>query len=189
MNNPVDFWGLIAEANSIAQGSMERKCDLIRRTVSALPANEAQAFSHCFDEAMKRAYSWELWGAAYVINGGCSDDTFSDFRASLISRGRAAFDNAIADPDSLANEPFDENEWFFEGFQYAVHEGAESALSPQKLSALQMPGEPSGKAWDENPEVLKAQYPKLWARFEETAVAQPQPKPEINSKKAWWRFW
>lgn len=36
---------------------------------------------------MYRAYTWELWGAAYVINGGCSDDTFEYFRAALIALG------------------------------------------------------------------------------------------------------
>jgi hypothetical protein len=33
---------------------------------------------------MDRGYSWELRGAAYVINDGCGDDTFNDFRSSLI---------------------------------------------------------------------------------------------------------
>ena len=27
------------------------------------------------------SYDWGLWGAAYVIDGGCSDDNFDYFRA------------------------------------------------------------------------------------------------------------
>ena len=34
---------------------------------------------------------------------GCSDDGFDYFRGWLIARGRQAFDQAVADPDALAN--------------------------------------------------------------------------------------
>ena len=52
---------------------------------------------------MADAYTWDLWGAAYLINGGCSDDGFAYFRSWLISRGRAAYEEAVRDPDSLAD--------------------------------------------------------------------------------------
>jgi hypothetical protein len=147
----------------------------------------ATAFSRHFDEAMNRAYNWDLWGAAYVMNGGCGDDAFSDFRASLVSRGRKAFEGAFAAPDSLANEAFDEEAWFFEGFQYAVHEGAEAAISPQELSVVPTPSEPSGSPWEENPEVLKERYPLLWSKFEEMWL--PQSKSGIQKPKPWWKLW
>jgi hypothetical protein len=73
--------------------------------------NDANDFAILFDTMMDRAYSYKLWGAAYVIHGGCDNDTLDDFRSSLISRGRSYFERAIADPDSLADEPFDET-WF-----------------------------------------------------------------------------
>jgi hypothetical protein len=88
-----------------------------------LPARDANDFASLFDTMMDRAYSYKLWGAAYIIHGGCSDDTLNDFRSSLISRGRSCFGGAIAGPDSLADEPFDESAWFYEGYQYAVAAG------------------------------------------------------------------
>ncbi|MFI6699745.1 DUF4240 domain-containing protein [Streptomyces sp. NPDC050509] len=46
-----------------------------------------------------------MWAAAYLIGGGCSDDSFMDFRAGLIALGRDWYEKAAADPDSLAEHP------------------------------------------------------------------------------------
>jgi hypothetical protein len=48
---------------------------------------------------MNRAYPWDLWGAAFVINGGCSDDGCERFRARLIMQGRDVFERALDDPE------------------------------------------------------------------------------------------
>ena len=37
---------------------------------------------------MDDSYRWDLWGAAYLANGGCSDDGFDYFRGWLIGQGR-----------------------------------------------------------------------------------------------------
>lgn len=50
---------------------------------------------------MADSYRSSLWAAAYVINGGCSDDGFDYFRGWLILQGRETFGQAVADPDSL----------------------------------------------------------------------------------------
>ena len=185
--NIEEFWKLIDKANEQSQGDMERKSELVRSAVGSMSPEAAIAFSRHFDEAMSRAYTWGLWGAAYVMNGGCSDDTFSDFRASLVSRGEKVFEGAVAAPDSLANEAFDEEAWFYEGFQYAVHEGAESAISSQELSVVAAPKEPSGSPWEEKPEVLKELYPLLWKKFEQMWLV-PSESPS-QEKKPWWKLW
>lgn len=119
----VKFWQLVDAAHHASGGDMDRKCGLLRDAVSRLSGAEAGAFSALFDAKMDEAYTWALWGAAYVIDGGCSDDAFCDFRASLVSRGRQAFAQATADPDALAHAAFDADAWFYEGFQYAVADG------------------------------------------------------------------
>lgn len=182
-----EFWKLIGDAHQESQGDMDRKCELVQKAVESMSPEAAVAFSKHFDESMNRAYSWSLWGAAYVINGGCGDDTFSDFRASLVSRGQTAFENAVADPDSLAAETYDEDAWFHEGFQYAVHEGAEVAISPQELSVVPSPGEPIGAPCQESPEMLKERYPLLWTKFEKM-WASPSDV-QIEKSKPWWKFW
>jgi hypothetical protein len=37
--------------------------------------------------------------------GGCSDDSFLDFRAGIIAQGREWYDKVLASPDSLADHP------------------------------------------------------------------------------------
>ncbi|MCG8638513.1 MAG: DUF4240 domain-containing protein [Desulfobacterales bacterium] len=182
-----EFWELIETAGQQSQGDMECKCAFVQKAVAAMPPDAAIAFSKYFDESMNRAYTWGLWGAAYVVNGGCGDDTFSDFRASLISRGKKAFESAIADPDSLADEAFDEEVWFYEGFQYAVHEGAEAAISPEKLTVSAIPNEPSGTAWEEEPDVLKVLFPKLWKKFGH--IWSLPNEPAASKPRPWWKLW
>jgi hypothetical protein len=56
-------------------------------------------------DLMADSYRAPLWAAAYLINGGCSDDGFDYFRGWLIAQGRAVFERAVADPDALADHP------------------------------------------------------------------------------------
>lgn len=155
------FWTIIQRAHEGSDGDMDSKCEALLQQLATLPGDEAIDFARLFDEAMNRAYDWSLWGAAYVINGGCSDDAFSDFRAALISRGRAAFEQALANPESLADEPFDADAWFYEGFQYAVSDGVEAAAGSRPRH--EMPSRPAGAAWDEDD--VETLFPKLSAKF------------------------
>lgn len=157
------FWEVVQLAHDQANGDMDEKCKRIKTALSQLPIEDAKQFAHLFDSMMDRAYSWPLWGAAYVIPGGCGDDTFSDFRASLISRGRNAFERAISEPESLALEDFDEDAWFFEGYQYAVNDGVEAAVGSVLEREKPYPDEPSGKAWDEDK--VYELYPNLSKKF------------------------
>jgi hypothetical protein len=54
---------------------------------------------------MADSYRNLLWAAAYLINGGCSDDGFESFRCWLIVQGRTVFERSVADPDTLADLP------------------------------------------------------------------------------------
>ncbi|MEU2625151.1 DUF4240 domain-containing protein [Streptomyces sp. NPDC007157] len=73
--------------------------------LSALPAEEILAFEHRFSRLRDAVYRWEVWAAAYLIGGGCSDDRFSDFAAGLVALGREWYERAAACPDSLAEYP------------------------------------------------------------------------------------
>ena len=157
------FWSIVEDCHAASGDDMDRKDRLIKVAASKLSASDVESFGAIFDRMMDAAYSYPLWGAACIIHGGCSDDTFSDFRASLISRGRAAFENALKDPDSLANEDIDEEAWFHEGFQYGVTEGVQAVLGRRPSRATPSPAEPSGKQWDEAE--LKELFPRLTERF------------------------
>ena len=185
--NEEKFWELIQDAAKQSDGVMDVKCERVKVAINHLSIEDAKIFSGIFDDKMDRAYSWPLWGAAYVMGGGCSDDTFIDFRSSLISRGKEKFDEALSNPDSLASEEFDEDAWFFEGFQYAVAESVESVIGAALPRNSPHPKDPSGTPWDEDSDELKAKYPKLWIAFEDNWSAPEQSfSPE---SKPWWKFW
>ena len=84
------FWQMIDLADS--------PTDLHRR-LAALEDPDLVDFEVHHRQAFADSYDWGLWGAAYVIDGGCGDDSFDYFRAYLISRGRTVFETALDDPD------------------------------------------------------------------------------------------
>lgn len=157
------FWEIVQQAHDHADGDMDRKCEILMSAITKLSKDDARAFLGIFHATMDHAYSWPLWGAAYIINGGCGDDTFSDFRASLISRGRIAFERAIADPESLATEDFDEDSWFYESYQYAVTDAVKAVAGSIQPRDPPYPNESSGEKWSEDQ--VYGLYPRLSEKF------------------------
>jgi hypothetical protein len=94
------FWNLItAAAPTTDDGRV-----LVARLVT-LPDADLRDFEVILNRLLRDAYRWDLWGAAYLINGGCSDDGFEYFRCWLIAQGRATYAEALRDPDTLADHP------------------------------------------------------------------------------------
>src|SRR5262245_27112681 len=73
----------------------------VRTALVRLGRDETADFVRLFDDALDGLYTWDLWGVAYLVQGGCSDDAFENFRAWVISRGRAAWELAVRDPNAL----------------------------------------------------------------------------------------
>ncbi|MBV1941234.1 DUF4240 domain-containing protein [Streptomyces sp. BV286] len=105
--NKEQFWQLIEAARN--QTSNLNDGELVaRRAASQLatyPAEEIVASQQVLWDLMADSYTNPLWAAAYVINGGCSDDGFDYFRGWLIAQGREVFERIVADPDALAEVP------------------------------------------------------------------------------------
>lgn len=158
MNEQI-FWAIIQRAHDQSQGSMYAKCEAITTEIAKLSEEDALAFSELFDAMMDKAYTWSLWGAAYLINGGCEEEAFSDFRAALISRGQEAFEQAITSPDSLADGDFDEYAWVLESYESAVAEGIEAVLGFEPERKHSHPDQPAGEKWAEKN--LNQLYPKI----------------------------
>src|SRR5262249_47624836 len=130
-----------------------------------LPLEELGSFEAHFDRCLDRAYTHALWGAAYVIGGGCSDDGFWDFRSTLITCGRDIFEKALRDPDSLAELDRELGENLqVEGLQYLTGKVAERLGGDLPDRAQPHPIEPSGRRWDES-EVAKL-YPRLAEKYD-----------------------
>ncbi|MFC7243740.1 DUF4240 domain-containing protein [Catellatospora aurea] len=99
-----EFWTIVAKARQSAGDSSDAE-EVAERTLallSALPPEQIAALARPLWDLRARSYRWELWQAAYLINGGCSDDGFEYFRGWLLAQGRETFELAVADPDTLA---------------------------------------------------------------------------------------
>jgi Protein of unknown function (DUF4240) len=101
------FWNLIGAASlrvaDPADG--EAIAALAAFALSHFPREEIIAAQRVLTGLMAASYRKPLWAAAYLINGGCSDDGFEYFRGWLIAQGREVFEHAVAAPDSLADLP------------------------------------------------------------------------------------
>lgn len=153
-----EFWAIIEASKNAAEDFYERPAAL-RDILVAKEPNELVEFYECYIDQIESAYRWDLWGAAYLINGGCSDDGFDYFRDWLISEGREVFEAALADPESLAAlEQLEETE--LEEMRYVADEVYEkktgAAMQPRQREYKE---EPAGEAWDED--ALYSLYPKL----------------------------
>ena len=94
------FWDHIRESRHADPASHAER---LTARLAKLPPEEILDFVYLWSTVNCRAYRRDLWGAAYLINGGCSDDGFRDFRTWLILQGRIVYEAALADPDSLAD--------------------------------------------------------------------------------------
>jgi hypothetical protein len=162
------FWSIIAATLPDAT-SQRAQIESLTRQLEALSTEDVAAFQTEFDRKMGDAYSWDLWGAAFVIHGGESDDGFDYFRCWLISKGRAFYEAALADPDGLATLlPVDaEGPLEFEGPAYIAFGiwQKRTGLGPKDFPNEAVSAEPKGEPFKESEADLSRRYPKLWARF------------------------
>jgi hypothetical protein len=165
------FWRIIGRA---AESGHEAQVQALRMALRELTLEETISFEAAFRRYLNKAYTWDLWGAAHVIHGGCSDDGFEYFRRWLVSRGRDVYDAALTNPDSLANWTCSQghrNVWEFEEIYYVAREvfkekGGEGDVRDHSEPEAGLGGpEPSGEPFAEDEEHLARRYPKLWHRF------------------------
>jgi len=157
-----EFWDLVDKTRDESQDDQDQHLELMRNALAALPEQEILDYERLFDDLMDRAYTHDLWAAAYILNGGCSQDGFMDFRAWLISQGQSVYGQALNNPESLVDrvacEEFVEFERFLSVSWHAWEQktGVEFPHESRELPKL------TGDDWDEDD--LEHKYPKLWAK-------------------------
>lgn len=170
-----EFWDIIERAGQRARrtedmdGNQERFEDALRHLLCARGPDAVLAFDHHLDARMRDAYHWDLWDAAVLIEQGCGDDGFQDFRAWIISMGREVYEQALHNPDSLAGPSSrpDVEACFFEGllavseFLYEDMTGSELPYGPRRP----YPRGPQGIKYDRGNLDLERRFPALWALY------------------------
>src|SRR6185312_99877 len=98
------FWDII-EAARAHIGPGRPFDEVLTSRLASLTRQDILAYQERFDQVHAAVYRRDLWAAAYLIGGGCSDDSFIDFRAGLIAQERDWYEQAMTSPDSLAGHP------------------------------------------------------------------------------------
>lgn len=167
------FWGIIDRARSAMIEDIDANMQALDAALRELPPEDIIAFGRWFTLRYNQAYTWPLWAAAYTIGGGCSDDGFMDFRGWLISRGKAVYEAALSDPDSLADILDGEEEGQNEGYSYIVGniieecypEYQERLFEQTSYKTIDFPSEPSGTYWEEDEAALAKLCPRLFKMY------------------------
>ncbi len=116
------YWKIVSIALKKSPNQDEQQQILVSE-LQKLPADEIIGFKLRTDQLLFDIYNSEMWCAAYIINGGCSDDGFEYFRSWVISRGKEVYYNSKMKPDYLTEELNDEIEDYeFEDFLYVAND-------------------------------------------------------------------
>ncbi|WP_181256209.1 DUF4240 domain-containing protein [Aurantibacter aestuarii] len=158
------FWKIIEVTKSESYGDYEKQQSLLKRELLKLTATEVLEFDNKFRTLRGEIYTWDFWAAAYIINGGCSDDCFSDFRGWLIGQGQSIFENAIQNIETLT-ELKETNDGDWEGLSYIATDIYENKTGKDIPQGVQENFEITGEEWEEDENDLKNRFPKLYAKF------------------------
>jgi len=197
------FWQIIDEARETG-GIWQNMYEPLLETLSKHNAADIVRYKQIYDEYRDLAYKDKLWAAASVIQNGCSDDGFIDFRAWLIAQGKEVYLNALADPDSLADldairdfadevalsEYMPSNGYFhsadFEGFSYIANKAYEDKLGENAdiYDAIDSAPLPEGEKADIASEItcaadIDAKWGGLRTSEAETLAAQKRLCPKL----------
>ena len=170
------FWRMIELSRKGSEGDLYLQLDNLRQRLMKLPEAELRSFDRIFWELMDESYRADLWGAAYLIKGGCSDDSFDYFRAWLIMQGERPFTEALRNPDGLAprarrgQEVGDEFEFedilSIAGAIYEAQTGRSDFYQNQPARQASLVGDLD--AWsdvDSTAENTRRLYPRLYKLF------------------------
>ena len=157
------FWAIVGVPST---SDDEARAAAIEHRLSARTVPEVVLFDAILRTQLARSYTVELWGACYLVQGGCSDDGFEYFRLGLIVEGRAVYEAALRDPESIAALPEPRVTLEHESLAYVAN------LVHRAKTGMELPADgirvypPIKERWDfDNAAEMKRRYPKLWARF------------------------
>jgi hypothetical protein len=173
------FWKIIERAKAEAEDDDEQ-IELIQDALARLEPEDIVEFQRIFDRFHRVSYRTDLWGAAFLMNSGASDDGFDYFRGWLIAQGKKVFEAALQNPDSLADVvPEDAVADFMFELEGMLYVGSDpwmekTGLEMEAFYEALKPFDPlpalgefewNGEDGDIDSEKATRIYPKLWKKF------------------------
>ena len=156
---PSMFWDII-ERSKKASHNLDDQIRELKKMLRDLSALDIVAFDGRFHACLLELNRFDIWGAIYFLNGGCSDDNFVDFRSWLIGRGRDTFEKVLDDPEAIVDIVQSGHD-YWEGLQYCaadVYTKMTGNILPSSIIITRF-SEPKGTIWRE--EDLFSLYPRI----------------------------
>jgi hypothetical protein len=168
-----DFWAVIDRATADRPATPDEVAKRAAAELATRDPEEIVAWGRHLGKVMAASGKEDLWAAAYLINGGCSDEGFDAFRGWLIAHGRDAVARAVREPDSLAEMPAvraaAESGAVFEAEEVLsiVAEAYQLATGDQLPSPETAPTRPdAGELWDfDDEDEMRRRLPRLSSLF------------------------
>ena len=160
------FWKIIQTAKDNANGDYEQQQEELASELRKLTPDNIILFGNRFRQFRGQANTWELWGAIYIIHGGCGDDSFNDFREWVIGQGREFYYRTINNPETLVDVEtgkIEDVEW--EGLGYVSGTVFEELTGQEMPYPYQEKQETTGNEWAEEGDDLKQMFPRLAAKY------------------------
>ena len=99
MNEQI-LWMLVKHSQEMNNDAFQQS-QLLIDLLSEWSIKNIYKFEKLYWKLMRRSYDADLWAAAYVINDGCSQQDFLNFRSWLLLQGQAIFRKTVQDPEYL----------------------------------------------------------------------------------------
>jgi hypothetical protein len=160
-----EFWELVAQTRELSGSDAFKQANFLIEALAQLPEESIVGYDSILHDLIEQAYIVDLWEAAVIVGCGCSDDGFEYFRAWLVSQGKNVFENALSDPQSLADVIEVGQETQIDTFLYVAPYAYEKAtgkgeLPPTIRDHSTLKGEASP-----NMQVLLGRFPTLTAKY------------------------
>lgn len=168
-----DFWSLIERAKTNSE-DVESQVELLTEYLSQRSVDDIFEFRRIIDQQYLNSYSYDLRGAAYLMNDGCSDEGFEHFRGWLIAKGRTVFQSALENPDNLAKyvqeDDYNFGEYESEDMVYVAEKAFElktgQAAEEFNDKNPRTPYPEINQDWDfDDEEEMEKHFPKLFKKF------------------------
>ncbi len=162
------LWRIIEQTRQKAAGDIARQPGELRKLLSKRRPAEVAAFGRRMSAVLDQAHTNDLGHAAGLLLGGVGDDSFQDFRVWLLCHGRATFQRALTDPDSIADVPFDEGEEDFgaaERFGYVAADVYEELTGDEPPDDFDLDAADIDDSWYDDA-TLRRRFPRLYERAE-----------------------
>ena len=160
------FWKIIKTTKDKSGDDFEQQQEDLANELRKMTPDDIILFGNRFRNCRGQANTWELWGAIYIIHGGCGDDSFNDFREWVIGQGKDFYYKTIKDPESLVEvdtAKIEEIEW--EGLGYVPSKVFKELTGEEMPYPFKENHDTTGYEWKEESDDLKKMFPKLYAKY------------------------